>query len=403
MRILLSLFKGELEKVFFGLIGLICLLGLPISCTDDAESDAEWVKVELTPYYNIYSKAEEMKTRGDDDPVPVFTYSHTWYDSEHTHQFYKYSDLYPHSSMENPTIHTWFVMAENEKIHQGTFTYTGTNEGVDNWESHATTINGKDYYVYGFMPENAVTSSDISKLPSETYENGAQLTLRGIAAVTNKDICVIVGVGTTLEDIQNTAAPNPEWGRFGRFDYLGRAKGNNKIYLLLDHLYTNINLEYQVIDKYAALRTIKLKSVTMETTNAATVDMTIPINKVVGKTFEPPVGTITTTKNGSNCTVEVFSNTDGEEIPSVGSGNKLSVPSYFTPAISGTFTITSTYDVYDKKNNPVRKNQSAVNKIRLTQTMEKGVSYKVEFTVEPTYLYQLSEPDPDNPTIKLKE
>ena len=384
-----------------GPIGLVGLMALMVSCSDDApEQRGELQKVELTPYYNLYNSINEQGTRAEGDPI--FTYSGTYLGIDFNHKFHNYSYLYP-SPVEYPVINVWFI-EENGNQHQGTFEYKGPKDGKDLWESHATTISGKNYYVYGFMPLNAVSdgTASIAMLDGKTsYEDGAKLTLPGLAAVSNKDICVVVGVGTTTDDIQNTT-DNPAWGRLGSFSYTGKDKGSNKIYLLLDHIYTNINLEYRVADKYAALRTIKLKQVTMQTSNAEKVTLTIPFNKITDS-YRPPVGTITTTLDGNECSAEIFGSTEGVAIPAVSTGNWLSVPGYFTPAISGMFTITSYYDVYDRKGNLVRANQSATNQVKLTESgsLEKGVSYKVNFTVQPTYLYQLSDPDLDNPTIKV--
>jgi hypothetical protein len=95
-----------------------------------------------------------------------------------------------------------------------------------------------------------------------------------------------------------------------------------------------------------------------------------------------------------------------KEIPSNNSGTVYNVPGFFTPMVeqtggATTFTLRCTYDVYDAKGNLVRPDCSAENKITIAQTFYEGTSYTVPLTIEPTYLYQLSEFDLDNPTIKV--
>ena len=77
------------------------------------------------------------------------------------------------------------------------------------------------------------------------------------------------------------------------------------------------------------------------------------------------------------------------------------------------------YDVYDKNvtrehphGNLVRQDQYAENKINIDalfdeeglidgMTMERGTRYKLNLKVYPTYLYMMSEPDLDNPTMEI--
>jgi hypothetical protein len=63
--------------------------------------------------------------------------------------------------------------------------------------------------------------------------------------------------------------------------------------------------------------------------------------------------------------------------------------------------LTSEYDVYDKDGNLIRQNCTAENKLPVTpdEQWKSGNRIVVPLTVEPTYLYVLSEPDLDNPTI----
>ena len=79
----------------------------------------------------------------------------------------------------------------------------------------------------------------------------------------------------------------------------------------------------------------------------------------------------------------------------------------FAPTLCNSFVLRTTYDVYDKKDNLVRKDCVAENKLGidpLVGTLMRGEIYTINITVQPTYLYVLSEPDPDpdNPTITIE-
>ena len=67
----------------------------------------------------------------------------------------------------------------------------------------------------------------------------------------------------------------------------------------------------------------------------------------------------------------------------------------------------STYDVYDKKGNLTRQNCTATNTINIsnlfsgqTETL-RGRRYTINLTINPTYLYMLSEPDLNDPTVEI--
>ena len=85
------------------------------------------------------------------------------------------------------------------------------------------------------------------------------------------------------------------------------------------------------------------------------------------------------------------------------------------PANITTLVLTSVYDVYDKNVTPehpdgnlLRENFKTTNimvlKDLLTEqtTTKRGYRYTINMTIQPTYLYMLSEPDLDNPTVVME-
>ena len=75
---------------------------------------------------------------------------------------------------------------------------------------------------------------------------------------------------------------------------------------------------------------------------------------------------------------------------------------YPVEPIDKQLNLVCTYDVYNKKGTKVRENCVAENDLSGLKdvTIARGKKVVVNLTVEPTYLYQLSEDELDNPTIK---
>jgi hypothetical protein len=84
----------------------------------------------------------------------------------------------------------------------------------------------------------------------------------------------------------------------------------------------------------------------------------------------------------------------------------LDVPAYCRPMdMEGSYnlTLTTKYDVYDTKDQNLGE-RTSVNKIVFNVTeIRPGQEKNLVLTVNPTYLYILSDNDTDNPTITLGE
>ncbi len=70
--------------------------------------------------------------------------------------------------------------------------------------------------------------------------------------------------------------------------------------------------------------------------------------------------------------------------------------------------LTSVYDVYDKRGNLIRENSEAKNSMRISDlltgqtTTRRDCRYTVNMTIQPTYLYMLSDPDLDSPSVAIE-
>lgn len=243
------------------------------------------------------------------------------------------------------------------------------------WHSQTTVENG-DYTIYGFMPKKDPISSSISK-----SGDVVTLTLSNIGTVCADDICFITGVKDETGDLLQ-----------GQFGYTGKTSGNF-IRLLLDHLFASVKFNFSVDADYSKLRTIKLKSLKL-TTSSAPMTATITLTP---NTIDAYPATVEFISLGGESTPAIFfESTEGEQIPTT----TTSFVCCFAPSASSTLSLVTIYDVYDSKGNLIREGCEAKNKLPDLEA-QRGCQVTLNLKVAPTYLYQLSEPDLDNPTITI--
>ena len=266
------------------------------------------------------------------------------------------------------------------------------------WNSTVKVEAGNTYHVYGYMPSDIATTSEVTV--SGTV---ATMTLNGLKAVSDQDVCVLVGIQRVTSSTEEKNVVE------GNYTYAAEAEGTNYAYVLMDHLYASLKASFSVNADYAALRQIYLKKVTL-TSDDATVNAVITFTDGSGLT-----GTnVTMTKvppatEGSATAIlpNIDSGKMGTKLPITEFGT-CDVSFYFAPLLFGKddqVKVKSTYDVYDMKGNLVRSDCTAENKLVFSKifgsdvTITRGNQYQLKMTVNPTYLYMLSEPDLDNPTV----
>lgn len=384
---------------------MLVLMGIS-SCSDDSsERPEDWQLLEMVPYYNNYQVMEEgTRAEGDPYPAPFGTID----------GYVPYADLIPQADASLSKIHIYLTKGAAIDT-EGDFTYHGDTK---KWTSSVWLKEANQtYYVYGFMSPAAVTEAVILS-PNEGFDNRAILYLNGLNAITPVDVCVVTGVkGLAKENFTNNViTPISESGiEVGNFSYISHQNlsdaptQGNYIYLLLDHLYTCLNLKFQVGAQYSKLRKIKLRKVELgvEARETYNVKVTITGSKL-DVIYDMKEASLTDADIAVRNTT-VFDRTrmsEGLEIPTT---TPLNVPGYFSPNVRNTFVITTTYDVFDKQDNLIRANQTAVNHITPANLgitgsehqHERGKVHPLSLIIEPTYLYQLSDADLDNPTIRV--
>ena len=266
-------------------------------------------------------------------------------------------------------------------------------------------IEAGTYYLYGYVPQTAADGATITG--NENYSDGAVLTISGLHTVSLDDACVTVGAKAGTDDDTDGGLVQ------GRFDVEAQSTdgGHNYIFMLFDHLYAMLRISFKVDATYKALRTIKIRTLALRAVDADGNAAKAKYNAVVtlSKTDDgtTPISSVEFTPDESSSNSELvtlYSSAAGVELSS---GGVTSFMGCFVPQGSSHFVMQTTYDVYDTKNNLIREGCKASNTISLfpifaVTSLQRGHIYSMTVTVKPTYLYMLSEPDLDNPTMEIE-
>ena len=252
----------------------------------------------------------------------------------------------------------------------------------DKWHAYFEVTADKTYTVYGYMPKTGDMGSTLTK----TTANAATLNITGIKPVTTDDVCIITGVKDTNVGLKE--------GQFSWSWPITTSEDSYKIHILMDHLYAGALFNLKIDADYALLRTIKLKTMTLRT-ECKSVNATISLTH--NTTGASPISGVVFDPSGSSEDFLVFNSDAGTALDK---DTPVDINACFAPTLSNNLTMVTTYDVLDRKGNLIRENSTATNKLPNLAAV-RGQKVQVNLTVNPTYLYVLSEPDLDNPTIKI--
>ena len=253
----------------------------------------------------------------------------------------------------------------------------------------------EQFYLYGFMPGSY--SSSISAASSDLngdYSKGADLTITGLPMFPTEDLCVVVGVRKVSSSTEDTEATE------GNYSYLSGLNSENYVNLLMDHLYSQLILQFNIDPDYNALRHIKLKTVALTSTYGDKVDARVKFragNSLGANT----VAYSKATNAADNISKDVL--TAGTQFITTTATDTKFGPFNCAPctfdADGNNLSLTCTYDVYNTAETKVlRANCTATNKLKVT-SMDHGVRKTITLTITPTYIYTLSDDDLNNPTI----
>ena len=418
--------KSE-KNIVRGLIGLISLIGL-IGCSADSGSDSDFKEGQGKAPQEVIIPGVASYVAGYEATDGANRANRAIKESS---GYVAYGDgLQPIGiaftrNGEDPAIGTG--TAESPKSMIGNFFYSSGK-----WRTDLQDIQAGDYYLYGYIPYLPAITYSITDRDgaNANYRTGAIMTLTNVPTVMPNDLCVVIGAkqGFDKEHDGNLVDNNgnhvfdagdtrTDTLRMGDFKYTAKATSGgeeakgNYVFLLFDHLYSAIRVNMKVHADYARLRTIKLDTLKLSTQVGGanskdhnTITIKLKATDVINKN-EKSITDIVYTPTGAE-------NKNGMEFWKSENATGTTLTTEFQPFIghfmpSGitTIVLTSVYDVYDTKGKLIRENCKATNTMELQELLteqtvtKRGYRYTVNMTIQPTYLYMLSEPDLDNPTV----
>jgi len=279
------------------------------------------------------------------------------------------------------------LTSETDLVQEGYFRYT-TGSG---WTSDLSVKEERQYYLYGYMPEG--TAVTYAAPAGGKYADGIDLSFSSLPAITDQDISVVIGV----QRVDGASSEAPKVTE-GSFSYLSGIWGKNYVNLLMGHIYAGLELNFKIDADYASVRTIHLKTVKLAT-DCRHVNATVQLRN--GKGIDQAVFTEVSGSSKSD-SINMLKEETVLDYHYTNTPLKINKLTYCFPSIfeaeGANLSITTTYDVYDRTKNKNLGERTSTNKLRITATaINPGQKKTVIITVQPTYLYVLSDGDLDNP------
>ena len=396
------------------LLGVLGVLGV-LGCSDDSELDhRQRVTFEAQPCATAFVQEEEVS---EARPVGTMGTTRAWTPPETPIKYYLYTDekvnglFVGQKNLFYKSIDVFFTSNGSEPQH-GTFSY---KESESKWRLDMDINETANYNVYGYIPKEVANSASITG--NSSYSDGAVLTIQGIKTVTHSDLCVIVGAKDGLSDSDDNGLTTGQFSVNAQRVQLNSdgttTGGHNYIYLLFDHLYSALAFNFTIDATYYTLRTIKLRKLELigyednnETNIKARYNVVVKLKS--NTTGASPIKEVTFTPDptSGDLAFEPIYEDSGSGLE-LNPNTPTDFMGCFVPGQNTFFKLRTTYDVYDKKGNLIREGCEAENTIDLRKKFSIseslcGQMFKITVNVQPTYLYVLSEPDLDNPTLKIQ-
>lgn len=357
------------------MLGIVGLMGLTGCSADTEPTEREWTTVQVMSYVSGLEDLE--RTRSTWTPPSGYV------------------------AYEGGDKSIGIAFTQNsEAPKMGTFFKSGSQ-----WRTTVEDITAADYYLYGYIPYLTAIRFSVTDREGNNakYNEGAKVKMENVPSVMPGDLCVVIGAKQGTDKVTVSGL------RMGDFKYTASAsETGNYVFLLFDHLYAALRVNMNVNGDYNKLRHIKLKSMQMKTQVGESITkqkMNITVDLRATDGSSSPINEISYEQTGADIEtgIEFWSDTNGEQLTTT----PKTFLGHFMPQDVTTLILTSVYDVYDTHDNLVRKDCMATNTILLSELLTdqtktlRGRRYTVNMTVHPTYLYVLSEPDLDSPTITV--
>lgn len=273
---------------------------------------------------------------------------------------------------------------------QGDFSY---NASSNRWNSTLDLENLHKYYLYAYQPAGISTKDNTT---FSAADGGGHKLTATVNTITTGDPTISVAVARKYYETSDYNNPTPVPGDFVFGPISNNSANPDKVILAMNHLYAQASLNFKIDDTYSQLRKIVITGIKARTTlGQASMDVKFSANPA------PAWGTLT----ASNLEVEIPIQGDSIILETDFKANPVAAFCYMpVAATSLPIELEVTYNVYHcnadfTSNNDqgewlIRKQQHAVNgKIMPSANPAAGTNYPINITVNPTYLYQLSDDD----------
>lgn len=274
-----------------------------------------------------------------------------------------------------------YLTSSGTQVAEGKFGYASDTK---EWSTHLKLKSGAGTFrLYGFMPDDPSLTASLQNVTTVD----AQIKLENVNPLTTIDYCVVTGVRQVETASDHTSATR---GMFS-FDYYSYRQ--NYINLFLDHLMSRLVFNMKISPTYDAVRTIKVKKMTLKLADISSMSVTVTFSDNHGISA---ISYIPTGAAANSCIIENEEKTLTTSPAAICTG-------YMVPdnVFINKLELETEFEVYNKKGNKIAE-RTAVNKLtEPLAELQRGEERTLLLTIDPSYLYVLSDPDLDNPTITI--
>lgn len=274
-----------------------------------------------------------------------------------------------------------YLTSSGTQVAEGKFGYASDTK---EWSTHLKLKSGSGTFrLYGFMPDDPSLTASLQNVTTVD----AQIKLESVNPLTTIDYCVVTGVRQVETASDHTSATR---GMFS-FDYYSYRQ--NYINLFLDHLMSRLVFNMKISPTYDAVRTIKVKKMTLKLADISSMSVTVTFSDNHGISA---ISYLPTGAAANSCIIENEEKTLTTSPAAICTG-------YMVPdnVFINKLELETEFEVYNKKGNKIAE-RTAVNKLtEPLAELQRGEERTLLLTIDPSYLYVLSDPDLDNPTITI--
>ena len=274
-----------------------------------------------------------------------------------------------------------YLTSSGTQVAEGKFGYASDTK---EWSTHLKLKSGAGTFrLYGFMPDDPSLTASLQNVTTVN----AQIKLENVNPLTTIDYCVVTGVRQVETASDHTSATR---GMFS-FDYYSYRQ--NYINLFLDHLMSRLVFNMKISPTYDAVRTIMVKKMTLKLADISSMRVTVTFSDNHGISA---ISYFPTGAAANSCIIENEEKTLTTSPAAICTG-------YMVPdnVFINKLELETEFEVYNKKGNKIAE-RTAVNKLtEPLAELQRGEERTLLLTIDPSYLYVLSDPDLDNPTITI--